>query len=162
MTNGIFGFLDEASSNKILQKIREETKPRAGDELEQVELDPDSDATSDYFQTIRRQSKTLIDLLQKYEPALECESSDTACLYLYILHTVPQFDFGNKREGLDRLKRELLKLQKIIRHMYPNLNTQRTLFGKLNIHRSSRSIGFPEEKERRIDQASMSISSEVS
>ena len=135
----VFDFLNEGSENKTLGKLREETTPKQKVKDSALEEELDEMAAIDELETEdigdvppdtpkkpqRRVSKTLLDLLHKHEPKLKCNKSDANCLILYILNNVKKFDFG---KDLDRLEKELTKLQKIVRHIHPSTSTQRNAF----------------------------------
>jgi hypothetical protein len=113
-TLSVFEFLDEASTNVFLQKIRQESTPA--------------------IQTNKRlQSPSLKALLAKYD-GRACNTADTSCLTAYIRNqvaTVRAFDFEPDEAGLARLGSELKKLALVVEHMYHNGNSLRDYFSTL-------------------------------
>lgn len=134
VSSTVHDFLDEASTNTVLQKIRQETAPKADDDDDEVEqdvLDADAEDLDDApvrrrpKKPLRRVSKTLMELLFEYDPDLKCGKSDAGCLLAYITKNVRSFDF----EGdTDKLEDRLKLLQRIVSHMFSSTSTQRNYF----------------------------------
>ena len=142
----VFEFLSEATSNKFLQTIRDETQPyekkEKNDEGYQEQLEEFQIIEAEETEEVgdlpkkgypkkpkRRSSDSLKALIKKYEKR-SCEAKDTGCLLQFISNQVNKgvFDFGSSEKGLTRLKDELTKLSKIIDHMYSNTLTLRSVF----------------------------------
>ena len=142
--NRIFKFLDAVSTNKMLQTIREETKPRVMsrtvDVVDQalveaeVVTDEDEDAGDERVQRtyktkkpMRQQSKTfkrLIDTFYKDED-LAC-NSDSACFIVVMTDSVRrgEWDYNDEK----RLRVDLQKVYEIVRVLQPVVSTQRNYF----------------------------------
>ena len=110
--SSVYEFLVEATANKFLQTVREQTQvvarepedPGAEVDLEDLEI-----AEAEEKEMIgtypkkpkRRSSDALMALVQKYEKRA-CESSDTVCLERYIenqIFTKTSFDFPRTDAG---------------------------------------------------------------
>jgi hypothetical protein len=61
-------------------------------------------------------------LLHKHDPSLKCNKSDANCLLKYVSDNISDFDF---KKDVKRLKKELIKLQQIARHIQPSTSTLR-------------------------------------
>ena len=140
----IFQFLDNVSGdNKILQKLREETasKQKVRDliiqddlddfaKVDELETEEVGDEAPGYpIKPTRRTSATLLQLLHKADPRLECEKrSDLACLLMYVSNNVKQFDFG---KDLTKLEDYLTKLGTVVNHLHPSSSSLRNYFVEL-------------------------------
>lgn len=150
-----FDFLEAASQDKFLQTIREEVTPlrnepdsvESEDEVEVeeseddvfagIDEEPDEDPNLELKTEApkvpkafkKRNSKSLVDLIHKFEPKLDC-ASDTACLQLYTMNNVDllQKTYGQNVKNLKVFEQQLQKLRKIISHLYPSTSTQRGAF----------------------------------
>ena len=139
-------FLDEATENTFLQKIREESEPLrcaystcspegSSQEDDESEDDSDSDVMDGEdedieekeFETIapshkkpkkflRRNSKSLEALIKKYDPTLEC-SSDTNCLLEYTNRNI-KFLQLNYGQNRDDLTEWVQQLGKLAQIIY--------------------------------------------
>ena len=137
----IFDLIEELSSNnKLLQKLREETasKQKGRDPVVQDDLDElanvdeveteevGDEATGFPSKPTRRASKTLLAMLHKHDPRLQCEKrSDLACLLMYIANNVKRFDFG---KDIKKLETWLTKLATIVNHLHPSSSSLRNYF----------------------------------
>ena len=99
-----FAFLVEASADAMLKVFREEssTSVLAEDsddedsdkELEEEDIVEEPDKVSGNKKPgQRRYSKTLLRLIHKYDPSLECRSSDISCLLLFHQKMPPNLHF---------------------------------------------------------------------
>ena len=136
-------FLLDASTNKNLQRMREESTPVNAPAIPAVaegELDvfeADDGANTELLgdtpvgypkKPKRRTSKTLLALLHKHDARLKCEGSDTSCLIMLVANRVGELDYG---KDLKRLERVLGMLQKVVGHIQPSTSTQRNVFVQL-------------------------------
>ena len=98
-----FKLLNGLAANKILQKIREEVKPRlppvkdAERVQEEEGLDFQEDDDGDYDQPrfkrpLRRQSKTFLQLLRAFDPKLVDCHSDIACFKVLLIKNLKLFN----------------------------------------------------------------------
>ena len=93
-----FAFLVEASTDAMLKVFREESSTSvlaepledSDDEDSDKELEEEEDFVEEPDKISgnnkpgqRRYSKTLLRLIHKYDPSLECRSSDISCLLLF-------------------------------------------------------------------------------
>ena len=130
----------------MLQTLREETKSvsRQRNEVEQEALDAyenieevESEVIGDEApgfpsKPVRQTSKTLLELMHRHDPDLQCERrSDTACLVMYVKKNVKEFDFGNSESDLDTMKEWLEKLATIVNHIHPSSSSLRNYFTEL-------------------------------
>ena len=147
----VYEFLNEATANAFLKKVRQETQPtdtalakndpegpEAEDQLEELQV-VEADETEDVGdlptdgypkKPKRRSSKSLTALLMKYEDRV-CDATDTGCLQQYMsnqIFSAKSFDFPKTEAGQTRLRLELKKLSQIVHHMYYNTLTLRAAF----------------------------------
>jgi hypothetical protein len=151
-----FKFLEEASDNVFLGKVRVQVMPLKGDpviakptvadsdedsesDAEEGESEPDEeieDKKEDISQLGRapkkptkRNSQFMVDMIKKYEPKLKC-NSDTKCLLVYAINNIDllQKTYGQNKDDLTEFTKQLEKLQKIISHLYPSTSTKRNMF----------------------------------
>ena len=131
-------FLKEATENKVLQKLREEVKPKGVyneiededvDELKAIDVEENEELAEPKKAPKapqRRTSQTLLDLIHKYQPKLKCNSSDANCLVLYIANNITKFDMAP-----EKLKPHLERLQTLGRAIQPVTSSQRNYFVEL-------------------------------
>jgi hypothetical protein len=130
-------FLNEATQNKVLKLIREETTPKNFNEVEEDTLveeggmsdDDDDDTTvSDRpKKQTRRVSKTLLNLIYKHFPSLKAKcKNDATCLYMLVKDHVGKFP-----KNLDEYKKQLEQIAVIGNHMHPSTSTVRNYFSDL-------------------------------
>ena len=130
-----FELLNELATNKNLQTIREEVKPRlpplkdAERVQEEEGLDFQEDDDGDYDQPrfkkpLRRQSKTFLKLLRAFDPKLVDCHSDIACFKVLLIKHLKMFN----TKAAETIIPVLDDMQKIVKALHPVMASQRGLF----------------------------------
>ena len=130
-----FDLLHELATNKSLQKIREEVKPRlppvkdAERVQEEEGLDYQEDDDNDYDQPrfkkpLRRQSKTFLELLRPFDPNLVDCHSDISCFKVLLIKHLKLFN----TKPVENIIPVLDDIQKIVKALHPVMASQRGLF----------------------------------
>ncbi len=136
-----FAFLVEASTDAMLKVFREESSTSVLAEPLEDSDDEDSDKELEEEDIVeepdkvsgnkkpgqRRYSKTLLRLIHKYDPSLECRSSDISCLLLFHQKNATKFAFSNKPLFAD----QLIQLTKIITTLIPSTSYLRNVLVKI-------------------------------
>ncbi len=122
-------FLRQASSEEFLTQVRTEVQPRAASQEANYASDSDDSVSSRNERKgkpVRQPSQSVIALVHKFFPDVDC-SNDTKCVRMAIEATIPYWHqlFADDTE---QYKRHLQCLQKLIKNMQPNIQTQRTEF----------------------------------
>jgi hypothetical protein len=179
-TMTVYGFLDAATTNAFLQKIREESTPsivtaddmvshiadlEAGLEAEELGGESESESKSpkpSVRDTQRRVSHSLKALIEVFS-GHPCKRGDTGCLLDYIKHHVRMgaFDFGESEEDLNRLKVELRKLSLIVEHLFQNTNSLRNFFVQLTGIYAAHLIRKKGSSETRLEGKHVSVVREI-
>ena len=124
----MWSLLDEASSNVVIEMIRKEVKPKQ-DDIEDEGSEQEEEESLVPKKPQRRVSKTLLAIIHKHFPTLEC-SSDSGCFLAVIANQIKQFDFKSD-SNQDKLREKLVQVQSIVRVMQPTTSTQRKYFVEL-------------------------------
>lgn len=143
-----FLFLEAASQDSFLAKIRQEVTPSKEDPQSDAddesgssdpELEPETERKHSPKQPRKQNSQSLVDLIHSYEPKMKC-ITDTDCLLSYTVNNIDllQVTYGRfkktdpedlvNEDKIANFKAQLEKLQKIIQHLYQSTSTQRGAF----------------------------------
>ena len=87
----MWSLLDEASSNVVIEMIRKEVKPKQ-DDIEDEGSEQEEEESLVPKKPQRRVSKTLLAIIHKHFPTLEC-SSDSGCFLAVIANQIKLFLF---------------------------------------------------------------------
>ena len=123
-----FAFLEDASQNTNLAKIREEST-RVVAEEEENEIEED-EKQSEKEGRRRIYSPTLEQLIKKHSDRYTCykKEADTTCFFRFFKPHVPFF--GAKYTDLELFESQLRALSEIIHHLVPKTSYLRNFFTK--------------------------------